>query len=151
MGCVTMDITKVTWLALALIGCLSGFNAVAEDEQPSGTVTIEELQVMVIVGGDHGHGTLSYDGADHAFKASGLKLGGIGVHKKDMHGSVYRLTTLDHFNGIYFLAEAGLTLAKGAGGLWLKNDKGVVMHLRSSTEGVALSIGVEGLKVSLDE
>jgi hypothetical protein len=146
-----MNVSTLSRLALVLTGCLFGLNAVAEDEQPSGTVTIEELQVMVIVGGDHGHGTLSYEGADHPFKASGLKLGGVGVHKKDMHGSVYRLDDLGNFSGLYFLAEAGLTLAKGAGGLWLKNDKGVVMHLRSSTEGLALSIGVEGLKVSLDE
>jgi hypothetical protein len=37
------------------------------------------------------------------------------------------------------------------GGLWMKNGNGVIMHLKSSTEGLALSIGVEGFKVSLDE
>jgi hypothetical protein len=31
---------------------------------------------MVLVGGDHGHGTLSFDGADDAFTATGMKLGG---------------------------------------------------------------------------
>ena len=135
---------------VVLMGCAVSFGVAAEDEQPSATVTISELQVMVLVGGDHGHGTLSFNGAEHDFTVAGVKLGGIGIHKKDMKGSVYRLNNLDDFNGIYFLVEAGLTLAKGRGGLWMKNGNGVIMHLKSSTEGLALSVGVEGLKVSLD-
>jgi len=39
-------------------------------------------------------------------------------------------------------------MVKGKGGLWLKNDKGVSIHLRSADDsGVALSIGVEGFKI----
>jgi hypothetical protein len=51
------------------------------------------------------------------------------------------------FEGTYFSAEAGVTVGKGVGGLWLKNDKGVTMHLTSRAEGIALSLGVEGLSV----
>jgi hypothetical protein len=40
-----------------------------------------------------------------------------------------------------------VTVGKGAGGLWLKNDKGVTMHLTSRAEGLALDLGVEGLTV----
>jgi len=145
-----MSHNMMTRMLVFVMGCIISFVVAAKDEQPSGTVTLSELQIMVLVGGDHGHGTLSFEGSEHAFTAAGLKLGGIGIHKKDMKGSVYQLNNLDDFDGIYFLAEAGLTLAKGMGGLWLKNGNGVVMHLKSSTEGVALSIGIEGFKISLD-
>jgi hypothetical protein len=120
------------------------------EEQPSGTVTIDEVQVMLIVGGDHGKGTLHFDGKDYDFKAGGLKLGGMGVHKMDMSGEVYNLTKVDDFPGLYLAAEAGADMDKGAGEIWLKNDKGVRMHLKSKSEGLALSVGVEGFDVSFD-
>ena len=44
--------------------------------------------------------------------------------------------------------EAGITGVKGREGSWVKNDKGVSLHLTSKSEGLALSIGVEGLKIS---
>lgn len=120
----------------------------AEQEQPSGTVDIDEVQVMLILGGDHGHGTLHYKGKDYRFKASGLKVGGVGVHKMDMTGEVYHLDDVDHFDGLYVAAEAGADIGKGASGIWLKNDDGTVMHLHSKGEGIALAIGVEGFDVS---
>lgn len=144
----TRSVIGFLWV---LAGTLFSLAVAAEDEQPTGSVTIEEVQVELILGGDHGHGTLTYEGSDHGFSATGLKLGGIGIHKEDMHGDVYRLENLDDFDGVYFVAEAGLTIAKGVGGLWLKNDKGVVMHLKAKGEGLALSIGVEGFKVTLDK
>ena len=51
------------------------------------------------------------------------------------------------------LLDAFLTTDAGdAGkqGLWLKNDKGVTLHMKSSrAEGIALSIGVEGFKITM--
>ena len=39
-------------------------------------------------------------------------------------------------------------MAKGVGGIWMKNSKGVSLHLRSADDtGVALSIGVEGFRI----
>ena len=37
----------------------------------------------------------------------------------------------------------------GVGGFWLKNSKGVTLHLKASSEGIALAIGVEGLKIAM--
>jgi hypothetical protein len=53
------------------------------------------------------------------------------------------------FAGTYFVAEAGITVVKGKGGFWFKNDKGVTLHMKASAEGVALSIGVEGFKITM--
>jgi len=32
----------------------------------------------------------------------------------------------------------------------MKNDKGVVLHLKSGAQGIALDLGVEGLNISLE-
>ena len=104
----------IGYLALVAL-CFAG-GLVRAEEQPSATVTIEELQVMLILGGDHGHGTLDFQGSAHKFKANGLKLGGIGVHKMKMTGNVYELNRVEDFDGLYFAAEAGATFAKGVEG-----------------------------------
>lgn len=122
--------------------------SLAKDEAPSATLSISETQVGFLLTGDWGHGTLTYQGQNHMFHMGGAKIGGMGVSSMKVDGSVYHLKTLEDFEGVYFKADAGLTLAKGKVGSWLKNDKGVVIHLGANSEGIALQIGVEGLKVS---
>jgi hypothetical protein len=137
--------------AVALVSVvIMGFAglSLAKDDAPSATLTISETQVGFVLTGDWGHGTLTYQGQDHMFHMGGAKIGGIGISSMKVDGSVYYLENLQDFEGLYFKADAGLTLAKGKVGSWLKNDKGVVIHLGANSEGVALQIGVEGLKVS---
>ena len=45
--------------------------------------------------------------------------------------------------------EYGITLGGGMGGMVLKNENGVYMHLKSTSEGIALSLGASGLTVKL--
>ena len=123
--------------------------AVAEDPKPSATLTVKETEVGVLIGGDWGHGTLTYNGEPHMFHMTGAKLGGIGITVAEVTGTVYHLNKLEDFAGVYFKAEAGITAAKGREGSWVKNDKGVALHLTSHSKGLALSIGVEGLKISM--
>ncbi len=66
----------------------------------------------------------------------------------EVSGDVYNLTNVEDFYSTYFKAEAGITGVKGREGSWVKNDKGVSLHLTSKSEGLALSVGVEGLKIS---
>ena len=131
-------------LALLMVG---GF-AAAEDAKPSGTLTLKETEVGLLLGGDWGKGTMTFSGAEHAFKLTGAKVGGIGITVAEVSGNVYNLTKVEDFYGTYFKAEAGITGVKGREGSWVKNDKGVSLHLTSKSEGLALSIGVEGLEIS---
>ena len=131
-------------LALLLVGTWAS----AEDVKPSGTLTLKETEVGFLLGGDWGKGSLTFGGAEHAFKMKGAKVGGIGVTVAHVSGDVYKLTKVDDFYGVYFKAEAGITGVEGREGSWVKNDKGVTLHLRSDSKGLALSIGVEGLKIS---
>lgn len=139
-------------ITLCLFSALLALTApltLGHDESPSGTVVIDETQVMLLVGGDSGKGTLvrHNDGDVRHFKVDGVKLGGIGIHKKHITGTVYHMQKEKDFEGTYFLAEAGITVVEGKSGMWLQNNAGVTMHLVSGNEGVALSLGIEGLKV----
>jgi len=120
----------------------------AEDAKPAGTIKLTETQVGLLLTGDWGHGTLTFNGEDHMFHMGGGKIGGIGVAKMEVSGTVYNLNKLEDFEGTYFKAEAGLTAALGKGGSWLKNDKGVSIHMGADSKGLALQVGIGGLKFS---
>jgi len=125
--------------------------ATAEEKTPSGTVDIAEDQIMWMVGGDIGGGTLEFQGKSYKFKMDGLKLGGFGVHKLDLDGDVWDLKDVADFPGVYAEAEIGFTVADaGKGDVWLKNDKDVKLRLKSpSSKGIALDLGVEGVDIRL--
>ncbi|MGD2075921.1 MAG: DUF1134 domain-containing protein [Gammaproteobacteria bacterium] len=130
---------------------LSASAATAEEKSPSGSVVIDEDQIMWIVGGDIGGGILHYQGEEYKFKTDGLKLGGFGVTKVKLEGDVYDLNDVEDFPGVYGVAEAGAVVAKaGKGDFVMKNDKGVVLHLKAHDKGLALDLGVEGLKITME-
>ena len=138
------------WLLLIPL-MLSAGVVPAENTTPSGTILIDETQVMWVVGGDIGGGTLNFQGKSYKFKTDGLKLGGFGIHKVRLTGDVYNLENAEDFAGVYGVAEAGVTLGNASkGDTVMKNDKGVVLHLKSAAQGIALDLGVEGMKVTMD-
>ena len=143
-------VKRVVWL-LILPLLLSAQFAVAEDKTPSGTVVIDETQIMWIVGGDIGGGTLHFQGESYKFKTDGLKLGGFGVNHVKLTGDVYDLKNAADFAGVYGVAEAGVTLGNSSkGDFVMKNDKGVILHLKAAAQGIALDLSVEGLKVTME-
>ena len=119
-------------------------------EVPSGSIHIDEWQIMALAETQFGHGTLGFNGKVYKFKILGFGAGGVGVHKISVTGHVYNLDNVADFAGVYFEARAGITVAEGMGGLWVKNDKGVALHLKTHAEGIALAIGVDGLKIDLE-
>lgn len=137
------------FLMIGLAACSTKSPTASHDANASGTIEIDETQVMLIVGGTYGSGSLNFQDQVYPFKIKGLKLGGVGIHKVVLKGDVYKLNNIKDFSGTYFAAEAGLTVIKGKGGFWLKNSNGVTLHLTSTNEGLALAVGVEGLKIEI--
>jgi hypothetical protein len=115
----------------------------------AGTVEIDTTQIALLVSGKMGGGVLEYQGKDHAFSIGGLGVGGIGVQKVRAVGAVYNLTDISKFAGTYVQARAGATLGTGKNVMSLSNKHGVIMELKASTEGAALSVGVDGLVVTM--
>ncbi len=69
-------------LSIAVILALGvGVSAVSAEEQPSGTVEIDDEQLRFILGGEIGKVKLHYQGKEYHFKISGLTAGGFGVAK----------------------------------------------------------------------
>jgi hypothetical protein len=142
---------KWFFLAVFIAGCSTTGAEKMEPMDPdaSGYVTIEDDQVMLIIGGSDGHGTLKFKDAEYRFKMKGVKLGGIGYNELTFSGNVYNLMNLEDFSGTYFSAEAAATFVKGKGGFWMKNTRGVSIHLSGGSEGAALGLGMEGVEIKL--
>ena len=129
---------------------LLGSTLAADDKKPDATVRIQEGTAAVGIGWSWGKGQLSYMGKTHPFKISGLSVAEVGVTKAEATGSVYNLKNLEDFNGVYAAAGTEGTAGKGAGVSSLRNDKGVVINLKSETKGANIKIAAEGLKLTLE-
>ncbi len=142
------DITRL--LLITLVFMIASV-ASAQEKIPSGRIEIDETQLGFIIGGDVGKGILHYKGVDFYFKTDGIKVGGMGIAKISAAGEVYDLFDIDQFPGTYVTGDYGIALGGGVGGLVLKNENGVFLRLRSTLEGVALAVGLEGITIKLED
>ena len=126
-----------------------GTVAFAEEEKPSGTVSIETKAVAVGVGFSWGEGVLTFEGKEYPFKIKGLSVIDLGISSISAHGEVYHLKKIADFPGTFSAAEAGIAVGGGAGAQVMKNQNGVVMQLTSKKAGVQLKLAPEGLKVEM--
>jgi hypothetical protein len=137
---------------LVLVMALSLFGLVfAEEKKPDGTLKLSQGQVGVGIGWSWGKGVLTYKGKDYPFKVKGLSVGDVGITRAEAVGDVYNLKKIGDFNGNYTSAAAQGTLGGGAGASAMKNQNGVVLELKSTTQGLNLKLAAEGVKITLEE
>jgi hypothetical protein len=101
------------------------------------------------VGLSWGNGILMYNGKEYKFKIDGLSVGSVGIHNATAQGKVYNLKNVADFAGNYAAAAVGMTVGGGAGTKTMKNEKGVIMDLVSTNQGVDFTLGSEGVKITL--
>ncbi len=118
---------------------------------PDATVRLSEGSVAAGIGWSWGHGSVSFQGQTYRFKIEGLSVAEVGVTKAEATGTVYNLKSMDDFGGIYVAAATEGTAGKGAGVSSLRNDKGVVINLKSETKGANIKVAASGLKVSVEK
>jgi len=121
----------------------------AEKAKPSGTLTMESKSIAAGIGITWGDGKLSFKGKDYPFSIDGLTLVDFGISKASATGDVYNLTDSAKLAGTYVAAEAGITLAGGVGGMVLRNQDGVIIHIRSVSTGAKLQLGTSGLTIKM--
>jgi hypothetical protein len=150
-----MRIRKSLGLALALV-CLAGLAShVSADEKkkkekkPDATLKLSAKSVAAGVGWSWGGGTLTYQGKSHDVEVDGLTVGQVGAASIDAVGSVYHLKKLEDFNGTYTAVAGGATIGGGGGGLVMQNANGVEVTMHATTQGVSLTAGASGVKLSL--
>lgn len=142
-------------LSVVILGlAIFSFGASAADapKKPSGTVSINETQFALIIGGSTGGGVLTYEGKQYPFKINGMSLGAnVGVSKLSASGEVYDLSNISKFPGTFTKLESSITLGGGVGGTVLRNENGVIMRLTSTSQGLQLNLSSSGVTVKLDK
>ena len=140
-------------LALAVvagIGLATPWDVVAADkEKPDATMRLESKSVAVGIGFSWGKGTLKYKGGEYPIEVDGLTVGQVGATSVSATGDVYHLKKLSDFDGTYAAVAGGATIGGGGGGLAMKNQNGVVIEITNTSQGVNLTAGVSGVKLSV--
>src|SRR5262249_35931171 len=136
-----------TFLALLVLifSALSASPSLAQ----MGSVRVVLAKAGLMVGA--GRGVLTYRGRDYRFRVSGLSLGvTVGATVNKLTGTVSYLDHLKDFAGVYTAVGLGGALAGGAGGVQLRNEKGVMLMLRGPRAGLEFSANLSGIKIAFE-
>lgn len=142
---------SLLYVAVASL-CLTvtpGIVGAAEKAKPDATISLESKSVAAGVGFSWGSGKLHYGGKTYDLAVDGLTVGSVGASSIQARGDVFHLKKLADFDGTYAAIEGGATAGGGGGVLAMKNQNGVEVHLVSTTQGVSLTAGVSGVKLSI--
>lgn len=136
-------------LVLSLVAAVSVAGAQDKPVYPVGTITLEATSVAAGIGFSWGDGTFTFEGKRYPIKVDGLNVAAVGISKVSATGNVYNLKKAADVEGVYVAGGAGIAVAGGVKGTLARNDKGVVMDLRASQQGVSLNLGPEGFTIKL--
>ena len=145
---------RIVSIMVVAAACALGANLVAAKgtkAKPDATVQFKGGSVAVGIGFSWGSGTLTYKGKSYPIKVEGLSVGDVGVTSVTASGDVTGLKKLEDFAGNYTAVTAGATAGGGGGVTAMRNQNGVVIKAKSTTQGVKLKLGVDGVKISLAE
>jgi hypothetical protein len=137
-------VMRVVLLAILASGAL-----VVPSRAQMGTVQVVIVKAGLIVGAGGGRGILTFRGRDYRFRVVGLSLGftaGTSINK--LIGHVSYLHDVRDFPGTYTAVGGGGALVGGAGGVQLKNDKGVMIALRGIRAGLEVSANLTGVEIA---
>jgi hypothetical protein len=115
----------------------------------SATFEAEGKQVRLLLGGSSGSGVLKFQGKDYPFTAKGVSLGGVGVNEVHVVGEVRNLKKVEDFAGTYNGIGMGATVVKGKGSSAFQNGKGVLINTKSKSDGLALTLGLSSVTITL--
>ena len=117
---------------------------------PPPFVEFDTTSIAAGIGARFGDGTLLVGGQEYKFSVKGVSLGDVGVASIVGSGHVENLENVSDFEGRYVAVEAGASAGIGVSTVTMRNEKGVVITLKSDVKGVQLVLGAKGLNVSLD-
>lgn len=144
-------LTTICLLAVSFIALSPGLAFSEEGKLPwDATVQLTTGSVSAGVGFSWGSGILFYHGKEYRFKINGLSVGSVGIQNATARGRVYHLANLADFAGNYAALGVGMAIGGGTGSTTMQNDKGVIMDLISTNQGVHFTLGPQGVKVTLE-
>lgn len=117
--------------------------AVETSGPPSATLEVASEEMRLIMGGTAGKGVLHFNGTDYPFtyKSASAGVGAKMVKEMSATGEVFGLKQIEDFEGQYAAASSAAMAGASDFAVTYRNDKGVVVKLKGSVEGVGLSMG----------
>ena len=143
-----------TSIAISVVLSLAVALPAAAGDVKSGTLTMSSWKVAFIGSAGQSKGVLNYAGKSRKFKMTGLGIGGVGVSTSQASGVVYNMKTADDFLGAYSSGRSGITFGDEVlkdRMLWLVNEKGVKIKLKTTKEGLELNLGADGSVITWDD
>jgi hypothetical protein len=135
-------------IKLALVMLLASVALTRPSHAVTGYVQVEFLKGGLIVGAGFGRGVLTYHGRAYRFRISGLSLGlTAGASTTRFDGRASHLHQLRDFAGTYSAVGLGGAWVAGAGGVQLKNDKGVTITLQGNRVGLEVAANLSGIRI----
>jgi hypothetical protein len=145
---VAMVAGKFPFLMCVALGLLLCQPVPASAAVRDGTIEISGGKIATGVGYRWARGTLFFNGKRYPLTVSGIALRSVSTDYTAA-GSVTGLSRPADINGTYTRIETGRTIGRDASIAEMRNKKGVIIHLDSTTEGLSVSLGATGMKVSI--
>ena len=149
--------SRTRFAVIAMVASLGLAYSAQADEKlvKSATLTLKGWKVAFIGSAGQSKGVLSYQGKSRKFSMTGIGIGGVGISTSEATGVVYNMKSMDDFVGSYTSARSGVTLGDSEfikdRMMWLKNDKGVRIELKTIKEGFELNLGADGTVIKWDD
>jgi hypothetical protein len=118
--------------------------------QVPGHVRVKFVKAGLMVGAGSGSGVLTYRGRDYPFRVSGFSLGvTAGASVSRLEGWASDIAQVSDFAGTYSAVGAGGALVGGAGGVSLRNEKGVMLALSGPKAGLEFAVNLNRITISM--
>jgi len=121
--------------------------AFAEEALPDATLQLTQTSVALVFGYTWGSGTLTHQGKTYPVEIDGLSFLALGFAQARASAEVFKMKSVDEFNGTYIGGSAEGTAIAGAGATIMRNQNGVVIQLYTTTEGLNLKLAPEGVRI----
>lgn len=138
-------------IRVALVALLASIAWGTPADAKMGNVRVVFTKAALVGGGGIGRGILTFEGRNHPFTVYGLSVGvSIGASVARFVGHAAYLHQLSDFDGSYSSVGTGGALVAGAGGVQLRNEKGVIITLHGVRAGLEFASNLGGIRIVLD-
>ena len=140
-------------LSLILAACASGSLPTRSDvADVPGAIALNNGPITDLPSAGGGTGTVYLHGKTYRFAIGGDGVDGSAVAIIETSGEVYHLDDIAQFAGVYRRAASASSVAGASnGGLWLQNQHGTTIHLRTPPGGRMPDIGHDAVSIVIEE
>ena len=145
-----LQVMATALLLVLVAGCSSStpYGEVTNPKAP-GHITIRENQVLRMGDGGTGEGTLIFRGWQHAFEVENMIVGAVDRGAVEIDGEVWNLEKVEDFAGTYHPVKEDFEAGKGLSGVWMENEKGVRVQVRTVGQDLSVRVDAAGSVVTL--